>query len=131
MSLILDYLFKFGFCLESDCPAKKVMKTPNGGNLYILPVPIPVSYLSTLTLPIPSTEYRIISRCPIDNIQVASDSAICTSWFWSASRTFHINSSTALWACLKINMDLRGIEPRQDFSSNSLVLMETQVFLII
>ena len=36
---------------------------------------LPVSYLSTLTLPIPSPVYGIISRCPMYRIQVASESA--------------------------------------------------------
>ena len=35
----------------------------------------PVSYLSTLTLPIPSPVYGIISLCPMYRIQVASNSA--------------------------------------------------------
>ena len=40
------------------------------------------------------------------------------------------NSSTALWTFLKITMDLRVFEPRQDFALNSLVLVETHVFLL-
>ena len=91
------------------------MKTPNGGNLHILQVPIPVSYLSTLNWgPFPLVN-EIISRCPIDQTQVASESAIATSRFKSASRTCRINSSKALWTCLKITMDLRGIEPTSGF----------------
>ena len=86
------------------------MKIPSGRNPHILLIPIPISYLSTLTevhfLPV----YGIISLCLIGRIQVASESAIDTSWFWSTSRACSIDSSTALWACLKIIMYWRGIE---------------------
>ena len=113
MPLILDYLPSIGSCLKSDCPAKKVVKTARG-NLYILRY----QYLSPIIYPhlahsLPA--YGIISRCPVDRMQVASDSAIGTSWFWSASRICPIISSTALWACLKITMDWRGIEPTPGF----------------
>ena len=52
----------------------------------------PVSYLSTLTEPIPSPVYGIISRCPMYRIQVASDSAgnhssfgLLQKFIWSVS----------------------------------------------
>ena len=77
-------------------------------------------YLSLIYLPspwpIPSSVYEIISRCPIDRIQVAFESAIGTSWFWSASRTcpiWQFNSSLGLF---EITIDLRGIELTPGFS---------------
>ena len=72
-------------------------------------VSISVSNLSTLndahSLPV----YGIISWCPIVRIQVAFDSAIDTSCFWSASRTCLIWQFNSSWACLKITMDLKEI----------------------
>ena len=105
-----------GSCLESDFPSKKVVKTSSGETFHIQLVPIPVSYLSTLTEVNSLPAYGIINRCPIDRIRVASDSAIDTSWFWSASRAYPIDSSTALWVCLKITTDLRWIKPTPGFS---------------
>ena len=115
MPLILDYLPSIGSCLESDCPAKKVVKTSNGGNLHILLILIPVSYLSTSLRSIPPLIWDHQS------VSYWSDTgslwhAICNSWFWSASRTCPIDSSTVLWICLKITLDLRGIEPTPGFS---------------
>ena len=89
-------------CLKLDCPAEEVVKT-HTGNLHILIVSIPVSYVSTLTFPISSSVYGIISRCPIDQIRVASDSAIDTSRFWSTLlKLFWYNNSDNRLGCSKI-----------------------------
>ena len=40
-------------CLESDCPADEVVKTHQLGDLHILKISIPVSYLSTSPCPFP------------------------------------------------------------------------------
>ena len=115
MPLIIDNPTNIGSCLESDCSAKKVMKTSQWGKpshsvntntclLFIYP------HLAH-SLPV----YGIISRCPIDRIWVASDNAITTSWFWFASRTcpiWQFNSSLGLF---KNHLDLRWIEPTSEF----------------
>ena len=97
-------------------PCRGGNENPSSGNLHILLILIPVSYLSTLTEVHSLPVYGIISWCPIHRIQVASDSAIGTSWFWSASRACFIWQFNVLWACLKITMDSSGIEPKSNFS---------------
>ena len=92
------------------------MKTPNRGNLHILLVLISVSYLSTLTEAHSLPVFGIISRCPIDRIQVASDSAIDTSWFWSASKTCPIWQFNSTLGLFENHYDLRGIKPTPGFS---------------
>ena len=91
------------------------MKTPVGKPLHSAVTNTCLLYQPSLS-PFPPC-IGIISRCLIERIQVVSDSAIETSWFWFASRIFSIDSSTALWGCLKITMNLRGIEPTPEFSS--------------
>ena len=82
---MLPQLIIFSF-LESDWPAEKVIKTPMGGNLHNQLLPIPVYFLSALTEAYSLLVYLIISRCPIDRIQVVSDSVIGTGVLWPASR---------------------------------------------
>ena len=65
------------------------MKTTNGKNLSFSFC----QYLSPIYLPSPRpilSVYKTISRCPIDRIQIAYDSAIDTSWFLSAFITCSI-----------------------------------------
>ena len=84
------------------CSEKEVVKAHHLGNLHILILSIPVSYLSTLTEADSLPVYGIISRSPIDRIQVASDSAIGTSRFLDCSlNLFWSNSSTVDWAVWK------------------------------
>ena len=71
---------------------------PTQGNLHILLVSIHFSYLSTFALPISFPNMG--SSVGILWIQVASDSAIGTSWFWFASRAcpkWRFNSSLGLF----------------------------------
>ena len=130
--LILDYLPSIGSCLKSDCPAKKVMKTPIGKSLHSIGTNTCL-LLIYLTLPISSPVYGIISRCPIDRIQVISDNPIDASWFWSASKTCPITVQQLFGLVWKSLWTLEGSSPRQDFhqdfASNSLVSVVTQVFL--
>ena len=93
-------LISMGFCLESDCPAKKIMINSSEKTFTFCWYVIPIFYLSTLTKAHSLPVCWIISWCPIDQIQVASDSAIGTSWFWSASRIdpiWQLNSSMGLF----------------------------------
>ena len=117
---------------------KGVVKTPyypRGNFDFWLTLP-PVSTLSTLTLPIPSPVYGIISRFPMNRIQVASDSAdvfLFLGCFLDSSDPYQ-----------KFNSLLRGIKsgpwvgsnPRPSFhrgfaSEELLFPVETQVFLNI
>ena len=116
MPLILDYLFLYRFLSRIWLPCKEGNEAHHLGNLHILLVSIPSPIYLPLPRPIHFPVYGIISRCPIDRKKVASDSALGTSWFWSASRACPIDSSTVLWACLKITIDLRGIKPTPGFS---------------
>ena len=101
------------FLYETDYLAEEVMKTNHLGSLYILMLSIPVSYLSTLAKAHPSRIWD--HHCPIDRIQVASDNAFDINRIDLLLESVLFDSSTALWADLKINMDLRGIEPTLEF----------------
>ena len=133
MPLILDSPHLYRFLSGVWLPCKEGNENPQRGKpshfadtntclLFIYPHQGPF-------LPI----YKIIIRCSMYRIQVVSDSAIDTSRFWSASRICPLNSWTALWACLKITMDLRGIEPTPGFSPGFrfkfVIPVGTQVFL--
>ena len=76
-------------------------ENPSPGNLHILLISISVSYLSTLTLPISSPVYGIISRCPIDQIRVASDMLLVPANSDPFKNLFWSNSSTVDWAVWK------------------------------
>ena len=106
---------------------------PPKGKSRLLIDSSPVSYLSTLTLPIPSPVYGIISQCPMYRIQVAFDSAdnppvfSCFTNYWSESEIKKlIEKFLRIWpGC--------GIEPAPFFylgfaSEELLFQMRTQVF---
>ena len=102
--------------MESDCPAKKIMKIPNGEAFTFSWSTLPVSHLFTLTKAHYLPVYGIISWCPINRIQVTSDSAYENSLFWSASRKcpiWQFNSSLGLF---ENHYELREIESIPEFS---------------
>ena len=91
---LLDYPLLVIYMSFLFSQPKGIMKTPYypRGKLRLLERLPPVSYLSTLTLPIPSPVYGIISRCSMYRIQVASDSAgnlsssrLLLEFIWSVS----------------------------------------------
>ena len=86
---------------------------PPKGKSRLLNDPSPVSYLSTLTLPIPSPVYGIISRCPMYRIQVASDSADSQSVFscFSNSSDRYQKFNSQLRSSLEYGLDA-GSNPR-------------------
>ena len=82
---------------------------PKTGTNYLSPI-----YQSS-SRPTTSSVKGIISWCPINRIQIASDSANVTSPFLSASRIHSDqNDSTANLVVIE-NLDLRKIEPKSVF----------------
>ena len=106
-------------CLEFDCPAEEVVKTPRETSTFWS-----YQYLSPIYLPSPCPFPPLLMgsscRCPIDRIQEASDSIFDASRFWSAFlNLFWYNNSTVVWAVWK-SLDLRGIEPMPRFFTRNL-----------
>ena len=88
---------------------------PPKGKSRLLVNPPPVSYVSTLTLPIPSPVYGIFNRCPMYKIRVASDSAGSSSvfsWFSNSSDQYQKFNSW-LRSSLEFGLD-EGSNPRHN-----------------
>ena len=87
-ALKLNYLFLYRFlsgvwlsCKEgNEKPSEGKPSHSAGANTCLLFIYPYVVHSFTVN--------GIISRCPIDRIHVASENAISTNWFWSASRTY-------------------------------------------
>ena len=116
MPLLLDYFFSYLFLSGIWLPFKEGNENPQWEK------PLHSAITNTCLLFISLTEahflsvYGIIILCPIDRIQVASDSAMIPADSDLLLKPALYDSSTALWACLKMTMDFREIEPTPEFS---------------